>query len=70
MSPSQLFGAADGSEQPQPGSAPWGRTWWGQPTLERGEKEQKQDPHPGWLSALAGPPRGKQGLEGAKEGAT
>ena len=64
--PSQFFRAANYFQQPKPGSPSRGRTRLGQYTLEWGEKEQKEDLHPGQLSALAWPPRRKQSLEGYK----
>lgn len=65
-SPSQFLGVANYFQQPKPGSPSRGRTRLGQSTLKGGEKEQKEDLHPRWLSALAWPPRRKQSLEGYK----
>lgn len=37
------------------------------PTLQRGEKQQEEDFHSGWLSAWVLPPRSKRSLQGHKE---
>lgn len=64
--PANIGGVANYFQQPKPGSPSRGRTRLGQSTLKGGEKEQKEDLHPRWLSALAWPPRRKQSLEGYK----
>lgn len=51
--PRQCSGAASYSQQPKPSSPPQGRAQLGQSTLERGEKEQEENLHPGQLSTLA-----------------
>lgn len=67
MAPANFLGLPIMSSGPNLVHQPRAGHSWELPTLEGGEKEQKEDLHPRQVSALAEPPRRKQSLEGYKE---